>query len=103
MKKVPSRLLTWDSFKQSFTFGLTLSSKVPVGNNADYVAVESHKFLIHLCQILDWSASEPLALHIKLPDFTKIGSDHFVALFAGKRFGKLRQIGKRSVDAVTGV
>lgn len=103
MKKAPSRLLTWDSFKQRFTFGLTLSRKVPIGNNTDYFAAKFHKFLFHLCQILDWSASGSLTLHIKLPNFTRIGSNHFVALFAGKCFGKLRQIGKRSVDAVTGV
>ncbi len=43
--KVPSRLLTWDSFKQSFTFGLTLSSEVPFGNNANCIAAEFHRFL----------------------------------------------------------
>ena len=39
----------------------------------------------------------------KSPDFTRNGSHHFIALLAGKRFGELRQIRKRSVDAVTRV
>ena len=35
---------TWDSRKQRLTFGFSsLKSKVPVGNNADYIKSKSHK------------------------------------------------------------
>jgi hypothetical protein len=52
-EKVPSLfgLRLGTRVEQSFTFALARSSKVPFGNNTNYIEVEAHKILpIHLCQ-----------------------------------------------------
>jgi len=61
IKKSQAFLLRLGTFSsKDLPLALTLSSKVPVGNNADYVEIESHKIFCQFIYAKKFSFRQPL-------------------------------------------